>query len=304
MADAAAAEFDIRCYMESLRPEIDAALDGVLQSGDALPPNLHAAMRHSVFAGGKRLRPLLAIAGCEACGSAAEVALPAACAVELIHTYSLIHDDLPAFDDEELRRGQPTCHTVFGEAVAILAGDALQALAFEILAQAAVSRGAATSWSAAGVEMARAAGSVGMCGGQTLDIEAAGAALELSDLRQLHAHKTGALLTAAVVSGGIVGGADDAAVAALRTYGDALGLAFQVVDDLLDVEGTAAELGKKPGGDAAREQPTFPALIGVAGSRAEAARLRDVAIAAVEVLDSSRSAPLVALAEYIVSRSY
>lgn len=300
----AAAAFDVRDYMDSARPSIEAALDAVLPLADALPANLHGAMRHSVFAGGKRLRPMLVLAGCGACGVDQDLAMPAACAVELIHTYSLIHDDLPAFDDEELRRGEPTSHIVYGETVAILAGDALQALAFETLAQATVTGDNPAGWAAANQEMARAAGSLGMCGGQTLDIEAAGEPLDLTALRRLHAYKTGALLTASVVCGGLVGGSDAAATAALRTYGDAVGLAFQVVDDLLDVSGTAAELGKNPGGDAAREQPTFPRLIGIEASRAEAIRLRDEAIAALDAFAPDAVAPLSALAEYIVSRSH
>jgi len=301
---AAAAGFDIRGYMDSARPRIDAALGAVLPNGDTLPASLHAAMRHSVFAGGKRLRPMLALAGCGACGVDPELAMPAACAVELIHTYSLIHDDLPAFDDEELRRGQPTCHVTYGETVAILAGDALQALAFEVLAEATLNGDSTSGWAAASREMARAAGSLGMCGGQTLDIEATGQSLDVAALRQLHAYKTGALLTASVVCGGMVGGADEVATAALRVYGDAVGLAFQVVDDLLDVSGTAAELGKNPGGDAARAQPTFPTLIGVEASRTEATRLRDEAIAALDPFAPDAVAPLRGLAEYIVARSH
>ena len=300
---AAAAAFDVRDHMDATRLRIDAALDDFLPAADLLPASLHGAMRHSVFAGGKRLRPMLALAGCGACGADPDTAMPAACAVELIHTYSLIHDDLPAFDDEELRRGQPTAHVVYGETVAILAGDALQALAFEVLARATVASDNPSAWAAASSEMARAAGSMGMCGGQTLDVEAAGKPLDVTALRQLHAYKTGALLTASVVCGGLVGGSDAAATAALRTYGDAVGLAFQVVDDLLDVSGTAAELGKNPGGDAAREQPTFPALIGVEASHLEAGRLRDQAIAAIEGFAPGTVAPLRALAEYIVSRS-
>jgi len=300
----AAAAFDVRGYMDSTRPRVEAALDAVLPAADALPASLHSAMRHSVFAGGKRLRPMLALAGCGACGTDPDAAMPAACAVELIHTYSLIHDDLPAFDDEELRRGKPTSHVLYGETVAILAGDALQALAFEVLARATVASDNPAAWAAANQEMARAAGSLGMCGGQTLDIEAAGEPLDVTALRQLHAYKTGALLTASVVCGGMVGGGDAAATAALRTYGDAVGLAFQVVDDLLDVSGTAAELGKNPGGDAAREQPTFPTLIGIEASREEASRLRDEAIAALDTFAPEAAAPLCALADYIVSRSH
>lgn len=302
MSEATAVE--VRELLAATRPRVDSALESVLPESGALPASLHAAMRHSVFAGGKRLRPMLTLAGCRACGTPDETAMPVACAVELIHTYSLIHDDLPAFDDEDLRRGKPTCHAVYGETIAILAGDALQALAFEVLAAAGESSEAPAAWARASRVVARAAGSVGMCGGQTLDIEAAGAALDIDGLRQLHSLKTGALLTASVVGGGIVGGGDDGAIAALREYGDALGLAFQVVDDLLDVEGTAEELGKNPGGDAARDQPTFPSLIGVEASRAEASALRDRALAALAPFPSEDAAPLRSLADYIVARSH
>ncbi|NKB89796.1 MAG: polyprenyl synthetase family protein [Acidobacteria bacterium] len=293
-----------REYLEATRPVVDAALDSVLPGASAIPESLHAAMRHSVFAGGKRLRPMLALAGAEACGGAREVAMPFACAVELIHTYSLIHDDLPAFDDEALRRGQPTCHAVYGETIAILAGDALQALAFEVVSDAALTSGNPLDWTRAGRLLASASGSVGMCGGQTLDVEAAGHDLDLDGLRQLHALKTGALLTASVVGGGMVGTGDATAIRALTDYGDALGLAFQVVDDLLDVEGTAEELGKNPGGDAARDQPTFPSLIGVEASRAEAKALRDRAITALDSLPSENTEPLRGLADYVIARSH
>jgi geranylgeranyl diphosphate synthase type II len=289
--------------MSARRGAVDDALGAFLPSGDVLPANLHAAMRHSVFAGGKRVRPMLSLAGAAACGGDEQTAMPVACSVEFIHTYSLIHDDLPAFDDEELRRGQPTCHVVYGDTIAILAGDALQALAFEILGAAGSASAEPGRWAAATRVVAHAAGSIGMCGGQTLDIEAAGTSLDIAALRQLHAAKTGALLTASVVAGGLVGGADADGEAALRNYGDAVGLAFQIVDDLLDVEGSAEELGKNPGGDAAREQPTFPTLIGVEASRAEADTLLDRAISALDSFPASARQPLIGIARFVVERT-
>lgn len=289
----------LRRFLEAERIRVDAALDAALPPADTPPATLHEAMRYSVFAGGKRLRPLLAMAAARACGGTAEAALPAACAVELIHTYSLIHDDLPAFDDEELRRGKPTSHAVFGETVAILAGDALQALAFEQLAAAPKAEPGRVREALR--VLARAAGSVGMCGGQTMDVEAAGGRLDIHRLRTLHALKTGALLTASVLCGALLAGAADDDLAALRTYGDAVGLAFQIVDDLLDVEGTVEDLGKRPGGDADRAQPTFPTLIGVDAARHEARQLRDRAMAALEPFGEG-GAILRELADYIVDR--
>ncbi len=298
----ARAKFDLPEFVAQERARVGDELDRLLPAADREPQSLHHAMRHSVLGGGKRLRPLLTIAAGRACKVQPSEVLAAACAIELIHTYSLIHDDLPAFDDEEVRRGQPTCHVVFGEAVAILAGDALQALAFETLLGAARDAADPRRWMAATQRVAAAAGSIGMCGGQTLDIEATGAPIELPALRRLHAAKTGALLTAAVVCGGLVAGANDAECEALERYGDSIGLAFQVVDDLLDVEGDIDELGKQPGGDAARGQPTFPALIGVEAARTEAAYLRDTSIETVGHFGADADA-LRGLARLIVDRT-
>ncbi len=298
----AGADFDLREFVAQERVRVDDELEHLLPAANREPQSLHRAMRHSALGGGKRLRPLLTIAAGRACNVEPSEVLAAACAIELIHTYSLIHDDLPAFDNEELRRGQPTCHVVFGEAVAILAGDALQALAFETLLKAASDATNPHGWMAATRRVATAAGSIGMCGGQTLDIEATGEPIALPALRGLHAAKTGALLTAAVVCGGLVGAASDAECDALERYGDSIGLAFQVVDDLLDVEGDIDELGKRPGGDAARGQPTFPALIGVEAARAEATCLRETAIAALGRF-GAEAAALRGLARLIVDRT-
>jgi geranylgeranyl pyrophosphate synthase len=302
MNDGVAASADapqLRSFLDSERARVEVALDRILPSAETEPGILHQAMRHSVFAGGKRLRPLLVIAAARACGGGPEAALPAACAVELIHTYSLIHDDLPSFDDELLRRGQPTCHALFGEPIAILAGDALQALAFEQLGSLRVAD-ADSSLRTLRI-LARAAGSAGMCGGQALDLHARGNLVDLPGLRRLHAAKTGALLTGSVLAGGVLAGADAASLDALRGYGDAVGLAFQVVDDLLDVEGTVERLGKRPGGDAERDQPTFPSILGVDATRREIERLRQNALDALAPFTEDADV-LRGLAHYVVDR--
>jgi geranylgeranyl diphosphate synthase type II len=286
-------------------------------------------MRYSVFAGGKRLRPILVLAAAAAATGAnnadgdasqatesltdaarpaahlsagAESLLAAACAVELIHTYSLIHDDLPAFDDDDLRRGKPTSHKVFGEPQAILAGDALQSLAFSLFAGAAYDAGAPEPWIAALVELATAAGSSGMAAGQWLDLEAEGRPIDLAALEALHSAKTGALLTACVRIGALLGGADNATLERLAAYGRSVGLAFQIVDDILDVEGSVESLGKTPGVDAERAKATYPALLGLDGARAEALRLRDLALQQVAPLGEA-ARPMALIAHFVVDRS-
>ncbi|MGN7725770.1 farnesyl diphosphate synthase [Luteimonas sp. 22616] len=255
------------------RLRIDTALERTLPPANEAPQRLHAAMRHAVLLGGKRMRPLLVYATGAAFGAETALLDAPALAVELIHAYSLVHDDLPAMDDDALRRGQPTVHVAFDEATAILAGDALQSLAFATLAQAP---GGAEARIAMLQELALAAGSRGMCGGQALDIDATGAAqrLHVDELERLHALKTGALLRASVRLGAIAADIDAAARTSLDRFADALGLAFQVRDDLLDVEGDSATLGKTAGKDAAQDKATFPALIGVAASRARLESLR------------------------------
>jgi len=291
---------DRAALFSDYRKLVDDALDAVLPPADERPA-LHEAMRYSVVAGGKRLRPILLLAAGEACGAERAALLPAACAVELIHTYSLVHDDLPAFDDDELRRGHPTNHTVFGEAVAVLAGDALQTLAFEHMADAARFSEHPQRWLASIRELAAAAGSRGMARGQCIDIESEGESLDIEELEALHAAKTGALLTACVRMGGILAGADDESLVNLTAYGNAIGLAFQVVDDILDVEGTAASLGKNPGVDADRGKPTYPALLGIDAAHAEADRLRDVALQAIDPFGDCAST-LATVARFIVDR--
>ncbi|TXH10372.1 MAG: geranyl transferase [Gammaproteobacteria bacterium] len=308
------------------RARVEAALDRSLPSSQASPQRLHAAMRHGVLNGGKRMRPLLVYASGSALG-ADEAALDAAAvAVELIHCYSLVHDDLPAMDDDALRRGQPTVHVAFDEATAILAGDALQSLAFEVLAAAPQGDARKVAMLA---ELARASGMAGMCGGQALDIAATGSAkrcqghvfgreiqtvdvlrpkndpdtfsFSLADLERLHAMKTGALLRCAVRLGAIAGNADADARMALDRYADALGLAFQIRDDLLDIEGDAATLGKTAGKDLAQDKATFPALLGIDASRARLAELSGLMHDALAGLDMDTAA-LAALARKVVER--
>lgn len=255
------------------RERADAALQRALPDPHSPPPRLHAAMRHAVLLGGKRMRPLLVYAAGSAFGATVETLDAPAVAVELIHAYSLVHDDLPAMDDDALRRGQPTVHVAFDEATAVLAGDALQSLAFEVLADADV--GATTRVDLLRT-LARASGAAGMCGGQALDLAATGngGSLSVHALEELHSLKTGALIRAAVRMGAVCGGASAEELAALDRYAAALGLAFQVRDDILDIEGDSATLGKTAGKDVAQDKATFPALIGPDASRARLDELR------------------------------
>ncbi|HET6435039.1 MAG TPA: farnesyl diphosphate synthase [Xanthomonadaceae bacterium] len=291
---------DLAARVAGWRARSEAALDALLPAADTAPRRLHAAMRHAVLGGGKRMRPLLVYAtGC-AFGADEEALDAPAAAVELIHAYSLVHDDLPAMDDDALRRGRPTVHVAFDEATAILAGDALQALAFEAIARAPLSAAQRVAMLA---ELAAAAGARGMCGGQALDIDATGnaSALDVAALQRLHALKTGALLRAAVRLGAIGAGVDAPTRDALDRYADALGLAFQVRDDLLDVEGDSATLGKTAGKDAAQAKATFPALLGLDASRARLRELADAMHAALAPF-GDRTAVLAALARQVVER--
>jgi geranylgeranyl diphosphate synthase type II len=303
---------DLAAYLEARARAVDAALDAALPPESAPPPTLHRAMRYSVFAGGKRIRPVIALAAAEAVlGGDAEraaAAMPVAVALELIHTYSLVHDDLPAMDDDSLRRGRPTNHKVFGEAGAILAGDAMLTEAFRVLAEAPPPPGVAPEAHAARLlaataEVARAAGAAGMVGGQMADLESEGRPVSLADVEFIHTRKTAALIAAAAVGGGLAVGAEPAQVAALRRYGAAAGLAFQIADDILDVEGEVGALGKGTGGDAAAGKATYPAVIGLAASKARAATLAAEAAAAAATFGPA-GAPLAALARFIVTRRH
>jgi geranylgeranyl diphosphate synthase, type II len=287
--------------MAERRELVDAALERWLPAAEVPPPTIHEAMRYSVFAGGKRLRPMLALFGCEAVGGKVEDAMPAAVALELIHTYSLVHDDLPAMDDDDFRRGRPTCHKVYGEAVAILAGDALLTHAFQVLADPTAGGVPAPRRLRIIAEISAAAGSGGMVGGQTMDIQAEGRALDGAALLALHAKKTGALLRVSLRVGALAGGADEAALAALTAYGERLGLAFQIVDDILDIEGNSAEMGKTAGSDLRKQKATYPAVFGLQAARQDAARLLREATEALRPLGDG-GAVLAALAEYVGRR--
>jgi geranylgeranyl diphosphate synthase type II len=284
------------------RERVERVLEQYLPAADEAPERLHEAMRYSVLAGGKKLRPVLAMATCKALGGDPETALPAACALELIHAYSLIHDDLPAMDDDALRRGRPTCHIAFDEATAILCGDALQALAFELIADAPVLSAQHRLGMIA--ELARAAGHAGMVGGQAIDLAAVGKQLDIAALELMHRRKTGALIEAAAVLGAIAAGAADKAVlAAARRYAAALGLAFQVKDDILDVEGETGTIGKQRGADAERNKPTYPALLGLEAARAHLGNLHREACDALTNLDGDTRA-LRELADFVITRQY
>ena len=272
-----------------------AALDGLEGRTE---PRLLAAMRHAVLLGGKRMRPLLAYAAGHACGAREEQLDGAAAAVELVHAYSLVHDDLPAMDDDALRRGRPTVHVAFDEATAILAGDALQALAFTTLARAPAAAALRVAWLDA---LADATGAGGMCGGQALDMDATGQSLAYPELQRLHALKTGALIRCAVRCGALAGNADPALLYRLDDYADALGVAFQIRDDILDVEGDSAQLGKTAGKDQAQAKSTYPALLGMDGAKQRLAQMAEKTKAALGPLDG-RADGLRRLAEFAVAR--
>ncbi|QGW75791.1 geranyl transferase [Pseudomonas alkylphenolica] len=289
-------------YQASCQARVDAALEQLFVAPSVELTRLYAAMRYSVMNGGKRVRPLLAYAACEALGAAPEQANGAACAVELIHAYSLVHDDLPAMDDDDLRRGQPTTHKAFDEACAILAGDGLQSLAFNALLDPQLSPQADSIRLAMVQTLALAAGPAGMVGGQAIDLGSVGLKLDQTALEFMHRHKTGALIEASVRLGALASArADQAQLDALQTYARAIGLAFQVQDDILDVESDTETLGKRQGADIARDKPTYPALLGLQAAKAYALELRDQALEALRPFDAAAE-PLRELARYIVAR--
>ncbi|MCY1336230.1 Farnesyl diphosphate synthase [compost metagenome] len=292
----------IASYQARCQERVDAALAELFIPPLAPLERLYQAMRYSVVNGGKRVRPLLVYAACEALGGDAARADGAACAVELIHAYSLVHDDLPAMDDDDLRRGQPTTHIAFDEATAILAGDGLQALAFEVLADPMRNPHDAETRLAMIASLGHAAGPAGMVGGQAIDLGSVGLKLDQAALEAMHRHKTGALIEASVRLGALASGqADPASLAALRIYARAIGLAFQVQDDILDVESDTATLGKTQGKDQAHDKPTYPALLGLDNAKAYALELRDQALRATANLGDAAE-PLRTLARYIVER--
>ncbi|WP_223472549.1 MULTISPECIES: (2E,6E)-farnesyl diphosphate synthase [unclassified Pseudomonas] len=292
----------IGAYQASSQARVNAALETLFSAPSPELARLYEAMRYSVMNGGKRVRPLLAYAACEALGGQAEQANGAACAVELIHAYSLVHDDLPAMDDDDLRRGQPTTHKQFDEACAILAGDGLQSLAFTALLDPALSDCPAQVRLDMVSALALAAGPAGMVGGQAIDLGSVGLKLDQSALEYMHRHKTGALIEASVRLGALASGrATPEQLQALQTYARAIGLAFQVQDDILDVESDTQTLGKRQGADIARDKPTYPALLGLDAAKAYARELRDQALAALRPFDAAAE-PLRDLARYIVER--
>ncbi len=296
-----AAVFDFDAYLKKRVRLIEKALDQSLPRPQGPAGGLLEAMRYSLLAGGKRLRPILALAACEAVGGGIEAAMGLACAIEMIHTYSMIHDDLPCMDNDDLRRGKPTNHKVYGEAIATLAGDALLTDAFGVLARltpSGVPRGALVETIA---ELSAAAGSPGMVAGQTLDLMDEGRAVSVEELEDLHGRKTGALFVAAAVGGGRLGGGGESQLAALNAYAHALGLAFQVIDDLLDVEASTEQVGKRTHKDEGRGKATYPALLGIGESRRLAERLRRDAGQALAAFDH-RAEPLRRLANFVVER--
>lgn len=289
-------------YQKRCQQRVDGCLEALFVPPLPQLERLYQAMRYSVMNGGKRVRPLLVYAACEALNGDKASADGAACAVELIHAYSLVHDDLPAMDDDDLRRGQPTTHKAFDEACAILAGDGLQSLAFEALADARHNPADAELRLSMVLGLARAAGPAGMVGGQAIDLESVGRQLDQQALETMHRHKTGALIEASVQLGALASGkADPASLRALQQYARAIGLAFQVQDDILDVESDTATLGKTQGKDEAHHKPTYPALLGLEAAKAYALELRDQALHALRPFGDSAE-PLRELARYIVDR--
>ncbi len=290
--------FDFSVYLAKARASVEQALEESL--APERPELLREAMRYSLLAGGKRLRPILCLAACELAGGEVSKALPTAVALEMIHTMSLIHDDLPAMDNDDLRRGRPTNHKVYGDAMAILAGDALLTRAFEMVAIRSKGIPAERLLKVVG-ELSLVAGAPGLVGGQVEDLECEGKQVDLDTLEFIHLHKTGALLTACVVCGGLIGGAEDELINALRTYARGIGLAFQIIDDILDVTASSEVLGKTAGKDLLADKITYPKLLGLDESRKRADDLITEAKDALKPWEKS-AVPLLSLAEYITSR--
>lgn len=290
---------DLQVYLAEKTEIVNKRLLRLLPAVGDYPQSLHKAMHYSLFAGGKRLRPVLVLAAAEAVGGGAEAAINTACAFECIHTYSLIHDDLPAIDNDDLRRGRPTCHKEFGEATAILAGDALLTVAFGLIAATKIAAPSAVLGALG--ELAKAAGSTGMIGGQMIDIESEGQEVSFPVLEYIHIHKTGELIRASVRCGALLGGASEAELGSLTRYSEAIGLAFQIADDILDVEGSSEEMGKPTGGDQKKGKATYPSIIGLDASRQRAAELVEMAIEALSGFDA-KAEPLREIARYITAR--
>jgi geranylgeranyl diphosphate synthase type II len=296
------AVLDLKEHLKEKKKLVDKFLDDYLPKADVHPTALHEAIRYSLFAGGKRVRPILCIASCEAVGGNIDTALPVASAIELIHTYSLIHDDLPAMDNDDYRRGRPTNHKMYGEAIAILAGDALLTMAFDMLADRKLnSRLDSDSLLSIIKTLASASGSAGMVGGQAADIQASGMDVNLPEVEYIHIHKTGALIRASVCIGAITGNASNDEFSALTRYGECIGLAFQIADDVLDIEGSRDEIGKDVGSDIAKEKVTYPSVIGISESKKLAKELIERAVSAISGFDE-KAELLREIARYIVER--
>ena len=293
---------NLKAYLRSRRKEIDRALDYYLPKTNVKPATLHKAMRYSLFAGGKRLRPILCLAAAEACRGKVSNALALACALECIHTYSLVHDDLPSMDNDDYRRGRPTCHKVFGVGIAVLAGDALLTIAFEIVSRAKPAP--RYDMSILLREIAVAAGSQKLIAGQVADLEAEGRKVKRDQLRFIHENKTAAILKSSIRLGAMSANADAKKLRAVTQFGHGLGLAFQVIDDILDVTQSSEILGKSAGKDIAAKKATYPAVIGLEKSRAEARRLTRQAHDALSVFRGGDAEPLHALANYLLEREY
>ncbi|MBT8038189.1 MAG: polyprenyl synthetase family protein [Verrucomicrobiae bacterium] len=292
---------DLQPWLKAQQKQVDTALGGFLPRASAAPRTIHKAMRYSVFAGGKRLRPILCLAAAEACGGETEHALAPACATEIMHTYSLVHDDLPCMDDDDLRRGRPTSHKIFGEGMAVLTGDALLTEVFTIIAQTpSCKRYEVKDYV---MEIASTGGSRRLIGGQVLDLEGEGQSLSKQNLIRIHEAKTAALLTSSVRLGGMTANATPRKLDALTTFGYNLGLAFQVIDDILDVTQTTEMLGKTAGKDEAVAKSTYPAILGLEKSRNEAARLTRKALKALDVF-GKKGKRLEQIARYLLEREY
>jgi geranylgeranyl diphosphate synthase, type II len=293
---------NIKTYLVSRQKLIERALDRYLPKANAKPATLHRAMRYSLFAGGKRLRPILCLAAAEACRGNVSNVLPLACALECIHTYSLVHDDLPSMDNDDFRRGRPTCHKVFGDGIAVLAGDALLTIAFEIVSR--TKPAPRYDISVLLREIAVAAGSQRLIAGQVADLEAEGKNVKRDQLQFIHENKTAAILKSSVRLGAMSANADARKLSAITRFGQQLGLAFQIIDDILDVTQTSEILGKSAGKDVAAKKATYPAVIGLEKSRAEARRLTRQAHNALSVFSNRDAEPLHALANYLLEREY
>ena len=293
---------DLKTYLAEKKKTVEAALQGYFPEPEGLTADLTKAMRYSLFAGGKRLRPILCIAGAQAVGGSGREVLPVACALELIHTYSLIHDDLPLMDDDDLRRGKATNHKVFGEPIALLAGDGLLTEAFRLMTSADISAKMSPNILLRAIGLiSRAAGHDGMVGGQAVDIQWEGKTADLPVVKFMHTHKTGALITASVASGAILGGADESRIEAITSYGEKIGLAFQISDDILDIEGDSETMGKQAGADEQKGKMTYPSVLGLNESKRIQSELVQTAVQDLRKF-GSRAEPLRQIARYIIER--